>query len=253
VTRWKNVLLGMLFYNLCRRSPERMKQKIIQLVKDEIGATCDVDRDFTPRYNPWDQRLCLVPNGDLFQVLKQGKAAVVTDHIETFTEQGLQLRSGKQLPADLIVTATGLNLQVLGNLQLTVDGQPIDLARTMSYKGMMYSDVPNLASAFGYTNASWTLKCDLTCEYVCRLLKFMDEHGHRQCTPRNDDPSIAATPWIDFTSGYVQRSIDRFPKQGSKAPWRLYQNYALDLVNLRFASVDDGVMSFSSPAVRSPS
>jgi cation diffusion facilitator CzcD-associated flavoprotein CzcO len=253
VTRWKNVLLGMLFFNMCRRTPERMKQRLLQLVKKQLGDTCDVDRHFTPRYNPWDQRLCLVPNGDLFRALRRGKASVVTDHIETFTEGGLQLRSGAELAADLIVTATGLNLQVLGNLALTVDGKPVEPPRTMSYKGMMYSDVPNLATAFGYTNASWTLKCDLTCEYVCRLLKYMDAHGHRQCTPRNDDPSITATPWIDFSSGYVQRSIEQFPKQGSKAPWRLYQNYALDLMNLRFAAVDDGVMRFSSPAAHSPS
>lgn len=247
VTRWKNVLLGMFFFNMCRRSPERMKQRLLQLVKKELGDNCDIDRDFTPRYNPWDQRLCLVPNGDLFQALKQGKASVVTDHIESFTEQGLKLRSGAELAADLIVTATGLNLQVLGNLALCVDGQAVEPARIMSYKGMMYSDVPNLATAFGYTNASWTLKCDLTCEYVCRLLNYMDEHSYRQCTPRNEDPSITATPWIDFTSGYVQRSVEQFPKQGSKAPWRLYQNYALDLMNLRFAAVDDGVLRFSSP------
>jgi monooxygenase len=252
VTRWKNVLLGMLFYNLCRRSPERMKERILKLVREEIGTSCDVDRHFTPRYNPWDQRLCLVPNGDLFQVIKAGKASVVTDQIETFTETGVQLRSGEELPADLIVTATGLDLQVLGNVSLTVDGAPVELARTMSYKGMMYSDVPNLAAAFGYTNASWTLKCDLTCEYVCRLLNHMQAQGHRQCTPRNNDPSVGETPWIDFTSGYVQRSIARFPKQGTKAPWRLYQNYALDLMNLRFAAVDDGVMVFSSPPVSSP-
>ncbi|HEY0685147.1 MAG TPA: NAD(P)/FAD-dependent oxidoreductase [Steroidobacter sp.] len=250
VTRWKNVLLGMLFYNLCRRAPERMKQKIIQLVKDELGGACDVDRHFTPRYNPWDQRLCLVPNGDLFVALKEGKASVVTDQIDTFTERGLKLKSGAELAADLVVTATGLNLQVLGDLQLSVDGRHVDPPRTMSYKGMMFSDVPNLAAAFGYTNASWTLKCDLTCEYVCRLLKYMDEHGYRQCTAHNEDASIAPTPWIDFTSGYVQRSIDRFPKQGSKAPWRLYQNYALDLMNLRFAAIDDGVLRFSSPAAR---
>lgn len=245
LTRWKNVLLGMLFYNLCRRAPERMKQRIIQLVKRQLGGSCDVDRHFTPRYNPWDQRLCLVPNGDLFKALKQGRAAVVTDQIETFTECGLQLCSGVELPADLVVTATGLNLQVLGAIELDVDGQRVHPARTMSYKGMMFSDVPNLAAAFGYTNASWTLKCDLTCEYVCRLLNYMDKRGFRQCTPRNTDPTVAETPWIDFTSGYVQRSIDKLPKQGSKAPWRLYQNYALDLMNFRFASVDDGVMNFS--------
>jgi cation diffusion facilitator CzcD-associated flavoprotein CzcO len=251
LTRWKNVLLGMLFFNLCRRSPERMKRRLVQMVKRQLGDTCDVDRHFTPSYNPWDQRLCLVPNGDLFRALRQGKASVVTDHIETFTEQGLKLRSGAELAADLIVTATGLNLQVLGKIELSVDGQPVEPARTLSYKGMMYSDVPNLAAAFGYTNASWTLKCDLTCEYVCRLLNYMDAHGYRQCTPRNDDPSITTTPWIDFTSGYVQRSIEQFPKQGTRSPWRLYQNYALDLLSLRFTAVDDGVMRFSSP-VSSP-
>ena len=244
LTRWKNVLLGMLFYNLCRRAPEKMKRQIIQRVRSQVGSSCDVDRHFTPSYNPWDQRLCLVPNGDLFHMLRQGKASVVTDQIETFTATGLKLRSGAELAADLVVTATGLNLQVLGNLQLDVDGRPVDLSKAMSYKGMMYSDVPNLASAFGYTNASWTLKCDLTCEYVCRLLEHMDQHGYRQCTPRNTDPTVTPTPWIDFTSGYVQRSIDKFPKQGSKAPWRLYQNYALDLVNFKFGSVEDGVLNF---------
>jgi cation diffusion facilitator CzcD-associated flavoprotein CzcO len=232
-----------------------MKRLILKAVRQELGPDYDVDKHFTPRYNPWDQRMCLVPNGDLFQSIREGRTSVVTDQIETFTEQGLKLRSGAELEADLVVTATGLDLQVLGNLQLAVDGRDIDLPRTMSYKGMMYSDVPNLASAFGYTNASWTLKCDLTCEYVCRLLNHMDRHGYVQCTPRNTDPSIAEMPWIDFTSGYVQRSLARFPKQGSRAPWRLYQNYALDMMKLRFASVDDGVMEFAgklSRAVGSP-
>lgn len=252
VTRWKNVLRGMLFYGLCRRAPERMKQRIIQLVKEELGGSCDVDQHFTPRYNPWDQRLCLVPNGDLFQALKQGRASVLTEQIETFTERGLKLHSGTELAADLIVTATGLNLRLFGGIELNVDGRRVEPARIMSYKGMMFSDVPNFAAAFGYTNASWTLKCDLTCQYVCRLLNHMEEHGYRQCTPRNTDPSVTETRWIDFTSGYVQRCIDKSPKQGSKAPWRLYQNYALDLLNFKFASVDDGVMDFSSPPALNP-
>lgn len=253
ITRWKNVLLSMLFYSLCRRAPARMKQMLIRLVKNELGESCDVERHFTPRYNPWDQRLCLVPNGDLFNAIRSGKAAVVTDHIETFTEQGLRLRSGAEIAADLIVTATGLDLQALGDMQLLVDGQAVQLARTMSYKGMMLGGVPNLALAFGYTNASWTLKCDLTCEYVCRLLNYMDQHGYRQCTPRNDDASVAPVPWVNFTSGYIRRARGKFPSQGSKRPWRLYQNYALDLMTLRFGAVDDGVMRFSSPAaVSSP-
>ena len=248
VTRWKNVLLGIWFYNLCRRSPEKMKRRILQLAKQELGNSCDVDRHFNPRYNPWDQRLCLVPNGDLFQTLREGKASVVTDHIETFTERGLQLKSGAELDADLIVTATGLDLKFLGDLQVVIDGQPVNPARSISYKGMMFSDVPNLASALGYTNASWTLKCDLTCEYVCRLLNYMDERGYRQCTPRNNDPSVKATPSIDFTPGYILRAAGKFPRQGSKAPWRLHQNYALDLVTLRYAAVDDGVMQFTGPS-----
>ena len=163
-----------------------------------------------------------------------------------FTETGIKLKGGDELPADLIVTATGLNLEVLGGMRIAVDGAPVDLSKTLNYKGMMYSDVPNLASSFGYTNASWTLKCDLTCEYVCRLLKHMDRHGYRQCTPRNDDPTVAREPWIDFSSGYIQRTVDRFPKQGSKAPWRLNQNYALDLMSLRFGSVEDA-MVYSTP------
>ncbi len=248
LTRWKNVLLGMYFYRLTRRKPEAVKRYLIDMVRQELGPDYDVETHFTPRYNPWDQRLCLVPDGDLFHAIKAGRASVVTDEIETFTETGLKLRSGAALAADLIVTATGLDLQVLGGLALTVDGRAVEPARTFGYKGMMYSDVPNFASAFGYTNASWTLKCDLTCEYVCRLLKHMTKTGFRQCTPRNNDPALGEAPWVDFSSGYIQRALHKFPKQGSKKPWKLYQNYALDLLNLRFAAVDDGTMEFSNPA-----
>lgn len=247
LTRWHHVLFGMYFYRLARRRPEAVKQRIIQMVRDQLGSTCDVETHFTPRYNPWDQRLCLVPDADLFEAIKAGTASVVTDKIDCFTETGLKLESGQELAADLVVTATGLNLQVLNGLSLTVDGKPVEPTKTMTYKGMMYSDVPNLASSFGYTNASWTLKCDLTCDYVCRLLNHMTAKGLRQCTPRNNDPSVAETPWLNFSSGYVQRSIARFPKQGSKAPWKLHQNYALDLLNLRFAGVDDGAMQFANP------
>ena len=248
LTRWKNVTLSMLFFNASRRWPKVVKRQLIQCVRRQVGEGIDVEQHFTPRYNPWDQRLCLVPDGDLFQVLRQGKASVVTDQIETFTESGILLRSGSELRADLIVTATGLELQVLGNVQLQVDGRPVDLAKTLGYKGMMFSGVPNLAQTFGYTNASWTLKCDLTCEYVCRLLNYMDAHGYRQCTPRNADPAVKPLPWVDFTSGYIRRGGARFPKQGSKPPWRVYQNYALDLLSFRWAPVDDGVMVFSSPS-----
>jgi cation diffusion facilitator CzcD-associated flavoprotein CzcO len=248
LVRWKNVLLGMLFYQLARRRPEAIKKLIRKGLEKELGADYDIGTHFSPRYNPWDQRMCLVPDSDLFAALRNGNASVVTDHIDTFTQTGLRLRSGKTLDADLVVTATGLNLVPLGGAQVSIDGTPIDLSKTVGYKGMMYSGVPNLASAVGYTNASWTLKCDLTCEYVCRLLNYMDRHGFRQCTPRRPDPSMAELPWIDFSSGYVQRSLDKFPRQGAKAPWRLHQNYALDLLTLRAGPVNDGVMQFSNPA-----
>ena len=248
ITCWKRVLLGMYFFNLCRRDPARAKRLILGGVRMALGPDYDVDKHFTPRYNPWEQRLCLLPDGDLFRAIKTGRASVVTDHIETFTEKGLKLTSGLELEADLIVTATGLNLEVLNGVQITVDGERIDPAGTLSYKGMMYSGVPNLASSFGYTNASWTLKCDLTCEYVCRLLNHMQKRGLRQCTPRNSDGTITAQPWIDFSSGYVQRSLHKFPKQGSRAPWKLHQNYARDILLLRFGRLEDGVMEFSNPA-----
>jgi monooxygenase len=245
ITRWKNVLLGMFFYNLARKRPSVMKRLIAKGVKKELGEEFDV-RHFTPSYNPWDQRLCLVPDSDLFRVIREGKASVITDQIEIFTETGLQLKSGEHLDADIIVTATGLVLKLMAGLQLVVDGAPVDMSKTMAYKGMMYSDVPNIASAFGYTNASWTLKCDLTAEYVCRLLKYMDRHGYYICTPRVNDPSVEPEPVLDFTSGYVQRALDTLPRQGSKTPWRLHQNYVKDLSMLRYGRVDDGTMEFKS-------
>jgi len=245
IVRWKNVLLGLLIFQLCRRTPELVKRMIRKGVRAALGPDYDVDTHFNPRYNPWDQRLCLVPDADLFKAIREGRASVVTDRIDTFTEKGLKLETGRELEADLIVTATGLNLVALGGMQIVVDGNGVDLAKSLSYKGMMLSGVPNLALALGYTNASWTLKCELTCEYVCRLLNFMERNGVRQCVPRNADPSVTEQPLIDFSSGYVQRSIHKFPKQGSKAPWRLYQNYALDILTLRFGSLEDGAMVFS--------
>jgi cation diffusion facilitator CzcD-associated flavoprotein CzcO len=243
LTRWKNVLLGMFFYNLARRRPDAFKRMVAKGVRRQLGEEYD-HRHFTPRYNPWDQRLCLVPDSNLFRAIRKGKASVVTDHIETFTETGLRLKSGDQLDADIIVTATGLLLRLMSGLQLVVDGAPVDLSKTIAYKGMMYSDVPNLVSALGYTNASWTLKCDLTAEYVCRLLNHMDRHGYAQCTPRVNDPSIEEVPILDFTSGYVQRALHTLPRQGSKTPWRLHQNYIKDLSMLRYGRVDDGTMEF---------
>lgn len=248
LVRWRNVLMGMVFYNFARRRPDRVKSAIVGQVRQELGPDFDVETHFTPRYNPWDQRLCLAPDGDFFQALRSGEASVVTDEIEAFTETGLRLKSGADLEADIVVTATGLKLEVMNGLALTVDGEAVRPAETLSYKGMMYSNVPNLASAFGYTNASWTLKCDLTCEYVCRLLNHMRRKGLRQCTPVLEGEPPETAPWLDFTSGYVQRSIGAFPRQGVTAPWRLHQNYALDLASLRFSRLEDGVMRFSNPA-----
>ena len=245
VTRWKNVLITMLVFQLSRRTPGFVRGLLRKGAENNLPAGYDIDTHFKPSYNPWDQRMCLVPDGDLFEAISAGRASVVTDHIDTFTERGIRLQSGAELEADLIVTATGLNLLAVGGMQIAVDGREVDPSKTMGYKGMMLSDVPNLAMAFGYTNASWTLKADLTCEFVCRLLNHMDEHGYAQCTPRNRDPSITEEPFIDFSSGYVLRAIEHFPKQGSKAPWRLYQNYALDILTLRYGAIEDGTMQFS--------
>ena len=243
--RWRNVMFGMYFFQLARRQPAKVKKLILGGVRMALGPDYDVATHFNPHYNPWDQRLCLVPDGDLFQSIREKRASVVTSEIDRFTEKGIRLKDGSEIEADIIVTATGLVLQVLGGMEVAVDGSKVDFARTLNYKGMMYSDVPNIASAFGYTNASWTLKCDLTCEYVCRLINYMDRHGYKECRPHNVDPTVAELPALSFTSGYVQRSIAKMPKQGSKRPWRLYQNYALDLVTLRFGKVDDGVMKYS--------
>jgi monooxygenase len=246
ILRWKGVLRTLLSFELSRHRPQVMKALLRKGLEQQLPPGYDIDTHFKPTYEPWDQRLCLVPDGDLFDAISHGRASVVTDRIDTFTENGVRLVSGLELEADLVVTATGLNLLALGGLQIAVDGREVMLSETMSYKGMMLSGVPNLAFAVGYTNASWTLKCDLTCEYVCRLLNHMDRGGFRRCTPHNRDPEVFELPFIDFSSGYILRSIDQFPKQGSKAPWRLRQNYPLDILNLRFGSIEDGAMEFSN-------
>jgi len=244
LARWYNVLFGLYFYNLSRRKPDAVKRWIVAQARHQLGDDYDVKTHFTPSYNPWDQRLCLAPDADFFRAIKAGKADVVTDQIETFTERGIRLQSGRELEADIVVTATGLKLQLLGGMQVVVDGRPVKFSETMNFKGVMFSDVPNLAAAFGYTNASWTLKCDLTSAYVGRLISYMDRRGYVQCTPRQRDPGMKPRPLIDFSSGYIQRAINEFPRQGSHKPWKLYQNYLLDLVSLRFGPVDDKALEF---------
>lgn len=244
LSRWKNVLSGSFFYNLARKRPEVFKWMVARGVRNQLGEQYD-SKHFTPPYNPWDQRLCLVPDADLFRTIREERVSVVTDHIESFTEDGLLLKSGERLDAEIIVTATGLVLKLFSGMQLVVDGATVDLPKTFVYKGMMFSDVPNLAFAVGYTNASWTLKCDLAAEYVCRLLNHMDQRGYSICTPRLKDPDVKEEPVIDFNSGYVLRALPTLPRQGSKTPWRLHQNYVKDLSMMRYGRVEDGTMEFS--------
>ncbi|MDE1172365.1 MAG: NAD(P)/FAD-dependent oxidoreductase [Parvibaculaceae bacterium] len=245
LVRWKNVLLGMFFFRLARKKPQQVKERMIGWVRDHLGPDYDVEKHFTPSYNPWDQRVCAVPDGDLFRAIRKGKASVETDTIDTFTENGIRLASGKELDADIVVTATGLKLNLLGDVAFSLDGKACDMSRHLVYKGFMFSGIPNLGQTFGYTNASWTLKADLTAEYMCRLLNYMDKHGYTAATPR-PEAGVEEEPFLDFSSGYVQRALDMLPKQGSKRPWKLYQNYALDMLTLRLGRLDDGSMDFSS-------
>jgi cation diffusion facilitator CzcD-associated flavoprotein CzcO len=248
LTRWKNVLLQQYFYRVARKRPEKAKQAIIDMVRDELGPDYDVGTHFTPSYNPWDQRLCLVPDADLFASIREGKASVVTDTIDRFTRSGIRLASGGELEADLIVTATGLEIQLLSGMPVTVDGKLFEPAKHMTYKGMMFSDVPNFAISFGYTNASWTLKADLTANYMTRLLNAMRKRGVRQVTPRLKEP-VEEMPFLDFTSGYVQRAAAHLPRQGTRKPWRVHQNYTLDVMALKFGGIDQE-MEFSNPEPR---
>lgn len=245
IVRVKNVLLTMAFFSLSRRYPAAIKKRLIKLVKEELGPDFDVKTHFTPNYNPWDQRLCAVPDADLFEVLREKRASVVTDHIDHFTRTGIALTSGKELQADIIVPATGLQLQSLGGMDLIVDEKPITIGETTNYKGFTLSNVPNFAWTVGYTNASWTLKADLTSNYVCRLLNHMEKHGYSVCIPQLDENMPDAAPILDLSSGYIQRSLDLIPKQGTKQPWRIHHNYVADLLHLKFERVEDGVMQFS--------
>ncbi|WP_067709667.1 flavin-containing monooxygenase [Nocardia yamanashiensis] len=243
LARAKNVGLSTLMYQVSQRYPKRMRSWIHGLQTRWLPPGYDIDTHFNPRYNPWDQRLCLVPNGDLFRAIRQGKLDMVTDHIDTFTETGLHLTSGRDLQADIIITATGLNLIPFGGIDLIVDGRKIALPEAMAYKAMMLSDVPNYAFIIGYTNASWTLKADLVCEYVTRLLRHMDTHGYTKATPIRD-PSVPTAPFLDFEPGYVLRALATLPKQGNRAPWKLHMNYLRDLPALRYGRLTDPAMRF---------
>ncbi|MFT3853939.1 MAG: NAD(P)/FAD-dependent oxidoreductase [Ilumatobacteraceae bacterium] len=252
ITRWKNVALGQLIYKRSRTQPAKMKASLLKGTRKHLGPDYDVDTHFTPSYDPWDQRLCLVPNADLFEAIKSGKASVVTDTIDTFTEHGIRLASGQELEADIVVTATGLQLVTLGEAQIIVDGEPVDFSQAFSYKGFMYSGVPNLASSFGYINASWTLRADLICRYVCRLLNHLRDTGTTICTPtlRASEAGMRPSPWIEsFSSGYIQRDMDKLPKQGDREPWINPQNYTRDRKMFLKSPIDDGVMIFSDAKV----
>jgi monooxygenase len=252
LVRWKNVMLAVGLFKLSRSAPAVMKRLLRRGVERRLPAGYDVDTHFTPHYEPWDQRLCFVPDGDMLDAISSGSASVATGQIETFTETGLRLTDGSEIDADLIVTATGLNLLALGGIEIVVDGRPVELSATVGYKGMMLSGVPNLAMTLGYTNASWTLKADLVSEYVCRLLNHMRAHDYARCMPIAPHPSLPTLPFLDLKSGYVQRSIDVLPRQGTVAPWRLNQNYPLDVRLLRRGPIEDAGIEFSGPPAVAP-
>ncbi len=252
ITRWKNIAIQHWLYGQSRRNPEKLKRYLLKRVRKELGPDYDVESHFTPTYDPWDQRLCLVPNSDLFAAIRSGKASVVTDTIVTFTERGILLESGEELDADIIVTATGLDLLVLGGIRFVVDGEPVDFAKRFTYKGIMCSDVPNVISTFGYINASWTLRADLIAEYACRVINHMDATGCQQATPRlrETDRSMPKRPYIvGFSSGYIQRVQGDLPKQGDREPWTNPQNYKRDRVMFRQSEIEDGVLTFTSVAI----
>jgi cation diffusion facilitator CzcD-associated flavoprotein CzcO len=246
LTRRLNIARQRFIYDLSKRRPELVRKLIRLQTKLQLPAGYPVDEHFKPRYNPWDERLCAVPNGDLFKAIKKGRASVVTDRIVRFTERGILLQSGNELPADIIVTATGLNLRAFGGAELSVDGKEVALSDTVAYKSMMLSGVPNFAFAIGYTNSSWTLKVDLVCEHLCRMLAHMDATGANTVTPVFDDPGMERRPLLDFQAGYVQRSVERFPKQGTSGPWTVAMSYAADRERLRNGPVEDPALRFGN-------
>ena len=247
ITRFKNTVYQQYVYRKARKSPRLVKKWLVDMVRKELGPDYNVEKHFVPSYNPWEQRLCLVPNSDLFAAIRSGKASVVTDQIDRFTETGILLKSGEELEADIIVTATGLALEVLGGMEVEVDGKPVDFASEYTYKGMMFSDIPNMISTFGYINASWTLRADLNAEYSCRLLNHMDAIGAKQCTPRlaDDEKDMPQRLFIDdFSAGYLLRVADLLPKQGDHDPWQNLQNYRGDKKLLLKGDIEDGTLEF---------
>ena len=245
IVRWKNVTLQGLTYRLARTRPRLVKKMVRRGLLQALPAGFDIDTHFKPKYNPWDQRLCLVPDADLFRSLSDGSADIVTDRIAAFDAAGIELESGKRLDADVVITATGLNLLFLGGMKLVIDGEELDPGKAIAYKGMMLGGVPNLIFTIGYTNASWTLKADLVAEYACRLINKMASEGIEIAVPRLDDPTVTPEPLLDFNSGYVLRSIEHLPKQGSKEPWKLRQNYPVDLRRLRYGDIEDGALQLT--------
>ena len=246
LTRWKNILLGNFFYNRCVKNPEKVKEMLINGVKDHLGEDYDIETHFTPKYKPWDERLCFVPNADFFEAMKAGKASVVTDHIDEFTETGIKLKSGKELDADIIIKATGLNLQFLNGIDVKVDNSSINISEKLAYKGRMFNDIPNLACSFGYARASWTLGADLSSEYVCKLLNYMGKHGYDSCTPVKGEGIEEEGTYLNLSSGYVTRAIDRMPKQGSKEPWKGNQSYLSDVTEVRWGSITNDDLHFKT-------
>ncbi|MDR8013235.1 flavin-containing monooxygenase [Ectopseudomonas guguanensis] len=245
LARGRNVTLQLVFYKLAKRFPNLVRRILLGLVRRQLGERVDM-RHFSPSYKPWDQRVCAVPDGDLFRVLRQGRAQLVTAEIERLTAQGVRLKSGEELAADVIVSATGLQLQLFGGIEVSVDGVPFEAPKSMGYRGIMLRDLPNLAVVMGYTNASWTLKADLSSEYFCRLIKHMDAIGMRQVTPR-DKGGVRPQPFLDLQSGYIERAAHLLPAQGDRVPWKLHQNYLLDLALLRYGQLEDDYLVFSAP------
>ncbi len=242
--RWKNILVSIAIYQLSRRAPGLTRRLLRKAALESLPSGYEVDKHFNPRYQPWDQRLCLVPDADLFRSIRKGRASVVTDEIDCLTENGIRLKSGEHLDADIIVSATGLQMLALGGIELAVAGAKVDVGRSFVYKGTMVSNVPNFAFCVGYTNASWTLRADLASTFVCRLLNYMDRHHYGVCKPVCDPQSMQMKPLLNLNSGYVRRAEANLPKQGGKKPWLIRQNYILDMLTMKFGRIADGTLTF---------